>query len=76
MEPAAMERNMENNHGKRQVCSEYPEVISADPPGEDLCVCTSCGYREPYVKGFLCMSLKCVKCGSPMRRQRKCSKGK
>jgi len=35
--------------------------VSAGPGGE--CVCPSCGYREPQVRGSPCMDKKCPKCG-------------
>ena len=40
--------------------------VSAGPGGE--CICPSCGYREPQVRGSPCMNKKCPKCGKKMTR--------
>ena len=40
--------------------------IAAGPGGE--CVCASCGYREPQVRGSPCINKKCPKCGAKMTR--------
>ena len=40
--------------------------VAAGPGGE--CICPSCGYREPQVRGSPCMNKKCPKCKTLMVR--------
>ena len=35
--------------------------------GTSECVCPSCGYSEPHVRGTPCTNKKCPKCGTIMK---------
>jgi len=38
------------------------------PGGPKNCVCPSCEYTQPHVRGTPCMQVKCPKCGMKMVR--------